>query len=233
MSISTGAVATIKSLIKHYDLNFEIEYTDHFGVSQARTIGADDRELVDFAIVPEGPFLLTRDGRISNYRRLFPIFAVEQRILRKKGGPSRLGRPLVAGFEKSSADEQLLLKRNLSHQFEEKLVPFSETPEAIIHGLRPGDSLILWEPALTTYGRHGDIEVDPTVYDVLFSMYCHKRWRNRALRDLKNAIMALFIDEWRFCREHPDSAWLLIKRDSEYLREFSRGMYLNKAIVDE
>lgn len=219
--ISLAPIATMRSLASNYALQIRVDVDDLHGVQQTRTISQDPDERTDFTVIPDAPLFLAGDNKALNYRRLFPVFAEQQRVLTKRGNAR--GPRDVHFLERSSAEEQVRMHDGVPAASNLCPMPRVSEIDATIDYLRPGDQIILWEPLATVKGRRRDVEVAPETYQVWFELHCHKRWRAPAKRRLKACFTALFVDEWCYCFRNRSHAWSQISRDAELLKSFSRG----------
>ncbi len=219
--INISVIAVLLSLAAHYELDIKINYDDINGAHQTRSISSDPEEQVDYTIIPEGPLFLAGDNKAFNYRKLFPVFAEQQRLL-TKGETTDKPREMHI-FSQSSAEEQYLIQENVSPNVSPTY--FNNLNEIIlrVESMRSGDSMILWEPLATSVGRRFKLKLSKEIYKVWFGLYCHKRWRAGGLRKAKADFATLFIDEWRYCNSNRKETADLVLNDKEYLKAFAKG----------
>lgn len=217
-SIAVGTVAALKGLISHYNLPIQIDYGDPFGISQVRTLGGDPDRQTDFLIAPEAPFLLATENKLDDYFRLAPVFGEEQRVVKRNGESQHVATHYITD---STGDEQVTIGVGITQNSD--AVPFVDLNEIanIVSGLGPGDSLVLWEPLASVFGRRFGFHLDGPHYTNWFALYAQKRWLVRNRRRWLRCFTRLFVDEWRYNIRHPKIAYQHVKNDKAFLDAFA------------
>jgi hypothetical protein len=161
------------------------------------------------------------DRGALNYRRVMPIHAYRQTLLKAPGlARGRSCKLLV--YRDSSAEEQLIGRAGIPASAAPEMIASFETLVANVEKLSPGDMVIAWEPlASGLESTHKFRRL--AEYRLWVSLFCHKRWQRGALRNLKNQFKEMFIREWIFCRRNREWAIECLRVELKALEFFTVG----------
>jgi DNA-binding winged helix-turn-helix (wHTH) protein len=218
-SYSPACISVLQSLRQRYGLEVRADFEGLSGRQQILRLFHDDE--ADFLFAPHVPFLLVGDYGALHYRRLTPVHAYEQVVLRARG-PARGARSKLLVYKGGYPEEQLMAKVGIPPAAQPELVFSLERLLEKVRELAPGDMVIAWEPlASGLESRHSFERLHE--YRCWLSLYCHKRWQRGALGTLKNQFTQLFASEWVHCRSNREWALECLGKELDALEFFTAG----------